>query len=83
MHQGTYMKFWWGVVFNELGAVRSKTDYWTKTDFVQSTRRASRLVGHPRAAVDGDRVAAEAGETPERDADTLASRRDCTTEKGV
>jgi hypothetical protein len=36
MHDGKYAKYWWGVGFYKLGAVRSKTGHWTKTDFVQS-----------------------------------------------
>ncbi len=36
MHQGSYSRYWWGVGFYKLGAVRSKTGAWTKTDFVQS-----------------------------------------------
>ena len=41
MHNGSYAKYWWGVGFYKLGSVRSKSGYWTKTDFVQSL--ASRL----------------------------------------
>lgn len=41
MHSGSYSRYWWGVGFYKIGAVRSKTGYWTKADFVQSL--ASRL----------------------------------------
>jgi hypothetical protein len=37
MHRGSYARYWWGVGFYKLGAVRSKDGYWTKEDFVDST----------------------------------------------
>lgn len=37
MHQGQYSRHWWGVGFFKLGVVRSKSGYWTKQNFVEST----------------------------------------------
>jgi hypothetical protein len=37
MHDGSYSRYWWGVGFYKIGAVRSEPDHWTKEDFVRST----------------------------------------------
>ena len=37
MHSGSYSRYWWGVGFYKIGAVRSESGHWNKEDFVRST----------------------------------------------